>query len=810
MGEDLNTAWRSLRSSKTFTAVALIVLALGVGATTAIFSVVDAVVLQALPFDEHDRLVAVGERQPPGSQTDPNDPDAIGAASPQNYLDWADEQRGFETIAALAMGMSTLRDPGVEPEDLPSQRVTSGFFDVLRVRPTLGRAFTRDNEVEGRQRVVVLSDAIWQRRFGADPAVVGRAIRLDDGAYEVVGVMPPDFAFPVGSPRPTAMWMPYIVPAEERVRNPASRNWYLHAIARLKDGVSLQQARSQMDQIAASVQQLHPTWNGNRGVGVRPLVDHWVGARTKSWLLMLLGAVAIVLLIACANVANLLLARSTVRRREIAVRAALGAGRWRLVRQLLVESVMLAFAAASLGMLLAWWGVEVLRASMPDEVPRVANIAIDFRVLATTVLMSTATGILFGIVPALQLSKPDLTIALKDGSPAAVGGRPGWARGALVVAEVALAVVLLVGAALFIGSFAALIRIDPGFDARNLLTAGVYPRFVSLGAIAPPPRDVAATFGDLTERLARAPHVAHVGAVTPGLPMSGGMTGQTLKVPNRPWETVSVRWVTWDYHRALGMRLVRGRLFEPTDRKGAAGAVIINESTAKKFFPGEDPIGRTVEIEGDRTIVGVVGDVHQFSLEVAPLAEVYVPMLQSDAFGADLVVRTTGDPYDVLPAVKSAVHDLFPDVPLRVVRTMEEVLARRVAHRKLSMLLLGLFGVLGVVISAVGIYGVMAYVVSQRTREIGVRMALGATRRSVVGMVLRSATLHVTIGLVIGGVGAWYLSAAAKAFLFRVEPTDPRAFGAALVALSLAALIATLVPARRAASVDPIVALRTE
>jgi putative ABC transport system permease protein len=810
MRDDVKTAWRSLRSSKTFTAVALIVLALGIGASTAIFSVVDAVVLRALPFDEHDRLVAVGERQPPGSQADPNDPDAIGAASAQNYLDWAAEQRVFETIAAIAMGMSTLREPGVEPEDLPSQRVTSGFFDVLRVRPTLGRAFTLDNEVEGRHRVVVLSDAIWRRRFGADAAVVGRPIRLDDGAYEVVGVMPPDFAFPVGSPRPTAMWMPYVVPAEERVRNPASRDWYLHAIGRLKDGVSLQHARSQMDQIAASVQQLHPQWNGNRGVGVRPLVDHWVGARTKSWLVMLLGAVAIVLLIACANVANLLLARSTVRRREIAVRAALGAGRWRLVRQLLVESVMLAFGAASVGILLAWWGVEVLRASMPDGVPRVANIAIDFRVLATTVLISTATGLLFGIVPALQLSKPDLTTALKDGSPAAVGGRRRWAGGALVVAEVALAVVLLVGAALFIGSFAALIRIDPGFDARNVLTAGVYPRFVSLGAIAPPPRDVAAIFGDLTERLARAPRVAHVGAVTPGLPMSGGMTGHTFKVPNRPWETVSVRWVTWDYHRALGMRLVRGRLFEPTDRKGAAGAVIINESTAKQFYPGEDPIGRTVEIERDRTIVGVVGDVHQFSLEVAPRAEVYVPMLQSDAFGADLVVRTTGDPYDVLPAVKSAVHDLFPDVPLRGVRTMEEVLARRVAQRKLNMLLLGLFGVLGLVISAVGIYGMMAYVVSQRRREIGVRMALGATPRSVVGMVLKSATLHVTIGLVIGGAGAWYLSAAAKAFLFRVEPTDPRAFAAALVALSLAALIAAAVPARRAASVDPMVALRTE
>ena len=540
---------------------------------------------------------------------------------------------------------------------------------------------------------------------------------------------------------------------------------------------------------------------------MRPLIDHWLGARTKSWLLMLLTAVGIVLLIACANVANLLLARATARSREIAIRAALGASRARVIRLLLVESVLLAFFGAALGVILARWGVDLLRVSMPDGVPRVANIAVDLRVLAITALIAAGTGVLFGIVPALRLSKLELTRALVGGATTTGRARRS-AHGALVVAEVALAVVLLVGAALFVGSFAALMRIDPGFETRGVLKAGVYPRFVPVGGVGTPPRDASPILSDLTERLARIPGVAHAAAVTPGLPMSGGMTSQTLKVTGRPWDMVSVRSVTWDYHRTLGMRLVAGRFFEPSDNTSAAGVVIINQTTADKSFMGENPIGRTVEIEGQRTVVGVVGNVHQFSLELEPRGEVYIPMPQTEVFGADIVVRSGTDPYGLLPAVRATAFQVLPGVPLRDVRTMEEVLARRVAQRKLNMLLLALFGVLGLGISAVGIYGVMAYAVSQRTREIGLRMALGATRRRVVLMFVISAARLVTLGLAIGSVAAWYLSAAAKTFLFRVEPTDPRAFAAALLTLILSAIIASVIPARRAASVDPTVALR--
>ena len=342
MREDLKAAFRSLRSSKTFTAVALIVLVLGIGASTAIFSVVDAVVLRGLPFDEHDRLVAVGERRTPGSTPSPaRDPQQLGSIAPQNYVDWAAQQQVFASMAAIATRNVTLREPGAQPEDLRAQEVTAPFFDVLRVRPAMGRAFAVEHEVEGRHHVVVLSDGLWRRRFGADPAILGRTIPMQGGSYEVLGVMPADFAYPVSVTQPTELWIPYVVPSDERVRDPNNYSFYLHSIARLKPGVTLRQAQAQMDQIAAALQQAHPVWNKDRLIGVRPLRDHLVGASTKSWMLMLLGAVGIVLLIACANVANLLLARATAREREVGIRAALGAGRWRLVRQLMVESLVL-------------------------------------------------------------------------------------------------------------------------------------------------------------------------------------------------------------------------------------------------------------------------------------------------------------------------------------------------------------------------------------------------------------------------------------------------------------------------------------
>jgi len=477
MRDDLKAAFRSLRSSKTFTAVALIVLTLGIGASTAIFSVVDAVVLRGLPFDEHDRLVAVGERRPPGPLDVNRDPQALSSAAPQNYLDWAAQQQVFESFAAIAGGAFTLREPGAEPEDLRAQRVTAGFFEVLRVRPALGRAFTIEKEVDGRHRVAVLSNALWRRRFGGNPDIVGRTIPLEGGSFEVVGIMPPDVTYPVGAVRPTDLWVPYVVPSNERIRNPSGRSIYLQTIARLKPGVSVEQAQAQMDQVAAALEKTHPVWNKDNKVGVRPLRDHLVGARTKSWMLMLLGAVGIVLLIACANVANLLLARATAREREVGIRAALGAGRWRLIRQLMVESLVLSIAGTVLSIILAWWAVQVLRSSMPEGVPRITAIALDLRVLAAAAGLSLLTGILFGIFPALQLSKPDLTNALKDGARGSVGAGRQRLRSALVVAEVALAVVLLVGAALFIGSFITLMRINPGFNPEGVLTVQVSPRF---------------------------------------------------------------------------------------------------------------------------------------------------------------------------------------------------------------------------------------------------------------------------------------------------------------------------------------------
>ena len=820
MANDLRFALRSLRATPTVTLVALVVLVLGIGATTAIFSVVDAVVLRGLPFDEHDRLVALGQRRAPNPNAPapavPNpDPAAVSSAAPQNYMDWAARQQVFESIAAIASGSLTLRDPGAEPEDMRAQRVTAQFFDVLRSHPVRGHAFTKENEVDGRHQVVVLSDGLWQRRFGGDPAIVGKTIPLEGTAYEVIGVMAPDFVFPAGSPKPTELWVPYVVPATERIRDPHDYNSYLATIARLKPGVTLEQAQLNMTQIASALEQEHPVWNKGTLTGVRPLVDHQVGAQTRQWMLMLLGAVAIVLLIACANVANLLLARASAREREVGIRVALGAGRGRLVRSLLVESVVLTSIGTVLAVVVAFWGVSVLKASMPDTVPRLATIAVDLRVLGAAAALAIITGMLAGVVPALQTSKPNLTNALKEGARGASGGRASQTmRNALVVAEVALSVVLLVAAGLFIGSFRSLMKIDPGFEPENVLTAAIQPRLDGNISSGPTLRNYSAAVTEIAERIGQLPGVTFASAISGGMPLGNSFSSSTVTVPgielgNRDGN-VSVRRVTPDYHKAMGIALREGRYFERTDGASAQPVIILNESAARVLFKGKPALGQAVNYNGARTVVGVVGDIHQTSLETNPVTEVYVPMAQISTTLSELVIKTQGDPYRVLPGVRAAVLASLPDVPLRNVRTMEEVFNRRIAQRRLNMLLLGLFGLLGLVISAAGIYGVMAYVVSQRTREIGVRMALGAPKWTVVRSVMGRAAVLVGIGLTIGAVASWYLSSAAKAFLFRMDVTDPRPFVAAMGVLAAAALIASAIPARRAASVDPMIALRSE
>ena len=830
---DLRTAVRALRAAPGFTVIALIVLTLGIGATTAIFSVVDAVVLRPLPFDEPDRLVAVGERSTPTKggpvpagvgkpvpagagkarmpwSPDAGDPQALALVQPQNYLDWTVQQQVFESLAATADGEFTLQMPGAAPEDVVALRVTASFFDVLRIRPAIGRVFTADSEVEGQHRVAIVSDAFWRQHLGASPDVVGRTITLEGATYEVLGVMPREVTYPVGALRPTDLWVPYVVPPNERVRG-RGISMYLKSIARLKPGGTLEQAQAHMDQIAAAITQANPESRGIRAFGVRPLRDHLVGASMRSWMLMLLASVGIVLLIACANVANLLLARATSREREIAVRAALGAGRGRLVRQFIVESLVLSAAGAILGVILAYWMVQALRGAMPEGVPRVTTIALDLRVLAATAGVSLITGLLFGLVPAWQMSKPNLNNALNDGTRGASAGRARQRlRGALVVVEVALAVVLLVGAALFIGSFVRLMRVDPGFNPNGVITMQLY----SPAQPGQRPPDWSVTFSQIVDRLGQSDGIVQASAVSPGIPLSVRlhMDGLTVRGGTIEGQTgVSLKKVTPGYHQALRIPLRSGRLFESTDREGSPNVAIISDTAAKTFFPGEDPVGRTVVVaRADRTVVGVVADVRQWSLEESTQAEVYLPMAQVSPGTGYLVIRTGDDPRAALPAIRAAVLDVLPEVPLRYVATMDELVARQTAQRRLNMLMLGLFGLLGLVISAVGVYGVMAYAVSQRTREIGVRMALGATRSQVMGMIFANASLLIVAGLVCGGAGAWYLSASAKAFLYELEPNDLRAFVAASLTLSLAAIAASAIPARRAASVDPTVALRAE
>ena len=812
MGDDLKSALRSLRSSRGFTLVALTVLALGIGAGTAIFSVVDAVVLRGLPFDEHDRLGVVYEKDTRRATTF-----GLGSVTPQTYLDWRRLQQPFQQITAVGGTQFRLRTEGGEPADARGQRVTREFFAVLRIAPMLGRAFNPTDEVEGRHRVTILTYGFWQRRFGGSADVIGQTIELSENAYEIVGVMPPSFSYPVASDRPSDLLVPAMFNADDRTKG-ENHNYNYTVIGRLKDDVSLHQATEQMWRLSEQLDEKDPKWAPGRRAYVLTLHDHLVG-KVRGWMLMLLGAVVLVLLIACTNVANLMLVRATGRTREMGIRAALGASPWRLVRGLVVEGLVLATAGALLGVALASAGVAVLRAWLPAGLPRVASIGIDARVLLAATGAAIFTGVIFGIVPAFQSARPDLVGSLKEGGRSATsGGRAQRLRSVLVVAEVALAVILLVGAGLFTGSFVRLMRVDPGFDYRNVIA-------LNLGLRLLPGEKFGKAYAarnaqylrQAVEAVSRVPGAQMVATVNGGLPLTGSWSRTGVEIsgrgkPEGEGADLDRRSVSANYHQLLRIPLIRGRYLSDEDREGTPPVAVINQAAAQRYWPGHDALGQRFKMnEKEWTVVGIVGNIHHLGPEISPRQECYVPAAQDHQYGGMLVVRTAGDPMALLPPVKAAIWSVNREQRLTGdTMTLERYMDRLIAQRRFNMAVLALFGVLGLVIAAVGIYGVMAYVVAQRTNEIGVRMALGATRANVVSMVLRRAGTLMLIGLAIGAVGAWYLSAGVKSFLFEVQPNDLKIFAAALAVLAAAGFLASALPARRAAAVDPLVALRSE
>ena len=808
---DLRFAIRALKATPGFTAVALIVLTLGIGATTAIFSVVDGVALRGLPFPADGRLMDVTEINPTNKGL------GGGAVAAANFFDWRARQTVFEDLAAVQnTAGSIVRDGGV-PESLPTVMASASLFGLLRVSPAIGHTFTAENEVRGNEHVAVISNGLWRRRFGADPNVVGRTITFDHGVYEVVGVMPAGFTYPIGLAKPPDLWVPYVPPANEMPRGDgSSRNYNAKVVGRLKDGVTIDQARAQMEQITGALKQEYPRWFRDRWVAVTPLRDSIVG-KARSWMLMLLGAVAFVLLIACVNVANLLLARSTARAREVAVRTALGATGWQLARGLLAESLVLSAAGTLLGVIAAIWGVHLIRASLPPGLPRLSDVGVNLRVLAVAAAASIAVAI--AVTPFWQSRRASLASALREGGRSgAAGAARQRARTILLVAEVALAVVLLVGAGLFVSSFVRLMNVDLGLDYSNIATISVYPR-IDFGA----PKDQVdaalaksgAQVQAVLERVRALPGLSTVAVMGSGSePLSTGWSRTTVTLPGKPAfsdpdDQPDIKQITPEYFAALRVPLLEGRTIAAEDLlAGAPGVVVINDIAAKRFFPDRDPIGAPIKVNGDRTVIGIVRAARVQGPEGQLRPEVYTPMNWNRTFGGTIIVRTAGDPGAIFPALRASVHAAVPELVVPEPQTLAESFDQLVVQRRFNMIVLALFGVLAVVIAGAGIYGVMAYIVEQRTQEIGVRMALGAQPGQVVQMVLARATVFMAMGLALGIVGGWMLSRLIKAFLFAVEPHDPIVYVSAALVLLAAGLLAALIPARRASRVDPVTALR--
>ena len=800
--QDAAFALRSLRAAPGFAAVALLTLALGIGANTAVFSVVRGVLLRPLPFPEADRVARLWHANPQGGEE-------RSRVSEPDFRDWEAGSTRFASLAGYfyAPGGSGADLTGAgRPERLEGAFVTPRFFETLGTPAALGRTLRPDEASDPDDHFVVLSHGTWVQRFGGDPGILGRSLTLDGQPHTVVGVMPPDFTFPGER---LDYWIPLsTIPADDIGRQRGSR--FLDVIGRLAPGATLEQARDELSAVARRVAEREPEAEGWTEVTAVPVRESLVG-EVRRPLLVLLGAVAFVLLITCVNLASLLLARGTARRRELAVRAALGAGRGRIVRQLLTESLVLALAGGVLGVGLAVLGVRALGALGAAGLPRAEAVRMDGGVLLYALALSTAAGLLFGLLPALRATSRELAGTLRGGGRGTVGAPGQRLRAALVVAEVALAVVLVAGAGLAARSFARLVGVDPGFQPRGVLAVKLSMRDDEDGQ----PR--ASYYNALLDRIAAVPGVRAVGAAKDfplrgtgeewapiGIPpAAGGSAEREARLP--------VIHVSADYFRAMGVPLREGRAFTAADREDAPLVWIVNEAFRRRYFPGESVVGKTLLVGGTPfTVVGVVGDVRQRSLAEPAEPTAYMHYLQNQRSGLSLAIRTEGDPLRYAAAVREAVWQVDRDQTITSVETMEQVVGADVARPRLLAALLLLFGLMGLLLGALGIYGVLAFMVSQRRQEIGVRVALGAQPRSVLGMVVRQGMALAAAGVAAGLVGAFALTRGMTAILYEVRPNDPATFAGVVAVLLAAALVASWLPARRALRVDPVQALRAD
>jgi putative ABC transport system permease protein len=798
--QDLRFGLRLLRKNPGFTAVAVFTLALSIGANAAIFDVVNGVLLKPLPYKDPDRIVRVFERHP----RVPKFP-----ISPANFLDYRERNEvfdGFATFTRRDLDLSL----GEKPERLAGMSVSNGFFHLLGFEPELGRAFLPADEIKGNEHVAIISHALWERSFGKDTAIVGAPITLSGMSFTIVGVMGPGLQHVGGDYRSLPhggavdVWSPLTM--DPRVRT----SHFLNAIARIKPGINLEQAEAQMNVIATQLEEQHPEDKDWR-IQLVPLRDEIVGG-AQTMLLILFGAAGFVLLIACVNIASLLLATATARQKEVAVRTALGAGRFRLIRQMLTESLLIAALGGIAGLLVAKWGIAALVAFGPKQIPRLHMISLDWRTFAFTLTAALLTGALFGLAPALQISRVNLNESLKEGGRGASGGsRHHRLRGLLVIAEVSLAFVLLIGAGLLMRTFFYLQKVDPGFNPENVITASIdLPRSRYANA-----KEASTFYRELLARLAALPGVKSAGG-TSDLPWTGydentsfGIEGRQFSDDESP--SAQYHFATPEYFTTLAIPLVAGRFFTDADDADAPRVIVINKSMADRYFAGEDAVGKRVRLWGEtRAIAGIVGDLKDSPGELRAKSGFFFPIAQQAQTDLVIAMRTQGDPLSMVAAMRSELAALDRDLPLSDIKTLDQVASAAVARTRFTLLLLSVFAGVALLLAAIGIYGVMSYAVTQRTHEIGIRVALGAQRRDVVGMVARQGLTLALTGMAAGLTAALILTRVMSSLLFGVSATDPITFAAIAGLLMIVALGACFVPARRAMKMDPMAALRHE